>query len=119
MTGTTMNGQLGAVMAPLGLGCLAVWWLLPRDKARSRIIGGLIAVAALLALQYTFLPAAGDIVRDGMFYLFAGIAIIAAGLMITDRNPVFAALWFALVTLAVCGLFLLNSAPFLSAATII
>ena len=43
----------------------------------------------------------------------------SAGLMITDRNPVYSALWFALTTLAVCGLFLLNSAPFLAASTII
>ena len=39
--------------------------------------------------------------------------------MITNRNPVYAALWFALVTLSTCGLFLLQSAPFLAAATII
>jgi len=109
----------GAALIPLVLGWLAVWWLLPREKGRSRILGGLIGVGALLALQVTLLPPAGNIVRDGMFYLFAGTAILSAGLMITDRNPVFAALWFALTTLAVCGLFLLNSAPFLSAATII
>jgi NADH-quinone oxidoreductase subunit J len=114
-----MNGQLGALLAPLGLGWLAIWWLLPQQKARPRVLGGLLAVAALLALQYTMLPPAGEIVRDVMFYLFAGTAILAAGLMITDKNPVYAALWFALTTLSVCGLFLLNSAPFLSAATII
>ena len=39
--------------------------------------------------------------------------------MITSRDPVYAALWFALATLGVCGLFLLQSAPFLAAATII
>ena len=39
--------------------------------------------------------------------------------MITSRNPVYAALWFALATLSTCGLFLLQSAPFLAAATII
>lgn len=108
-----------AVLAPLFLGCLAIWWLLPREKNRSRLVGGLFGVGALLALQATLLPPVGNLVRDGMFYLFAGAAIVSAGLMITDRNPVFAALWFALTTLSVCGLFLLNSAPFLSAATII
>jgi NADH-quinone oxidoreductase subunit J len=107
------------VLLPLGLGWLAVWWLLPREKPRSRILGGLLGVAALLALQATLLPPAGDVVRDVMFYVFSGAAILCAGLMITDRNPVYAALWFALTTLAVCGLFLLNSAPFLAAATII
>ena len=54
-----------------------------------------------------------------MFYVFAAVAVLCAGLMITDRNPLYAALWFALTTLAVCGLFLINSAPFLAAATII
>jgi NADH-quinone oxidoreductase subunit J len=109
----------GAAVLPLILGWLALWWLLPREKARSRILGGVLGIAALLALQVTLLPPAGDAVRDAMFYVFAGTAILAAGLMITDRNPVFAALWFALTTLAVCGLFLINSAPFLAAATII
>ena len=39
--------------------------------------------------------------------------------MITNRNPVYSALWFALVTLSVCGLFLVAVAPFLAAATVI
>jgi NADH-quinone oxidoreductase subunit J len=106
-------------LIPLAVGWLAVWWLLPRERARSRILGSLLAVGALLGLQATLLPPAGDIVRDAMFYLFAATAIISAGLMITDGNPVYAALWFALTTLSVCGLFVLNSAPFLAAATII
>ncbi len=109
----------GSVLIPLVLGWLAVWWLLPREKARSRFLGALFALGALLALQVALLPPAGSPVRDALFYLFSAAAILAGGLMITDRNPVFAALWFALSTLAVCGLFLLNSAPFLSAATII
>src|SRR5262245_56861806 len=39
--------------------------------------------------------------------------------MITQKNPVHAALSFALVVLSTCGLFLLQAAPFLMAATII
>lgn len=109
----------GALLIPVCLGWLAIWWLLPREKPRSRILGALIGLGSLLALQNAFLPPAGVLVRDIMFYLFSGTAIVSAALMITDGNPVFAALWFALTTLAVCGLFLLNSAPFLSAATII
>ena len=54
-----------------------------------------------------------------LFWLFAAAAIVCAILMITNRNPVYSALWFALVTLSVCGLFLLQSAPFLAAATVI
>lgn len=108
-----------AVLVPLFLGWLAIYCLLPRDKSRLRILGGLLGLAAILVLQRTLLPPAGNVVRDGMFYLFGAGAVVSGGLMITDRNPVFAALWFALSTLSVCGLFLLNSAPFLSAATII
>ncbi len=107
------------LLIPLGLGWLAVWWLMPTNTKRPRILGGLAAVAALLMLQMMLLPPAGDLVRNGLFFLFAGTAVITAGLMITDRSPVYSALWFALVTLAVCGLFLLNSAPFLAASTII
>jgi NADH-quinone oxidoreductase subunit J len=39
--------------------------------------------------------------------------------MISSRNPVYAALWFALATLSVCGLFVLRTAPFRAAATVI
>jgi NADH-quinone oxidoreductase subunit J len=54
-----------------------------------------------------------------LFWLFAGAAITSAILMITNRNPVYSALWFAVVTLSVCGLFLLQFAPFLAAATVV
>jgi NADH-quinone oxidoreductase subunit J len=54
-----------------------------------------------------------------LFPLCAVVAVLGAILMITNRNPVYSALWFALVTLSVCGLFLLQSAPFLAAATVI
>src|SRR5204863_164650 len=52
-------------------------------------------------------------------YAFAGIAIIGGIQVVTQRNPVHAALSFALVVLATCGLFLLQAAPFLFAATMI
>lgn len=116
MEWTKENGML---LGPLVVGWLSVWWLMPSSKRRPRILGALGALIALVMMQITLLPPAGDLVRNVLFFFFAASAVISAGLMITDRNPVYSALWFALVTLAVCGLFLLNSAPFLSAATII
>ena len=113
------NEENGLLLIPLGLGWLAVWWLMPAGKQRPRILGGLAALAAILMMQLMLLPPAGDLVRNVLFFLFAASAVLFAGLMITDPNPVYAALWFALVTLAVCGLFVLNSAPFLAASTII
>ncbi len=107
------------VIVPAALGGLAIWWLLPRDGKRNWILAGLVGLAALLLVMLTFRPVSDDIASDVLFYLFGGGAILSGVMMITDRNPVYAALWFALVTLATCGLFMLNSAPFLSAATII
>ena len=63
--------------------------------------------------------AEGPIGETILFSVFATAAIVCAILMITNRNPVYSALWFALVTLNVCGLFWLQSAPFLAAATVI
>ena len=61
----------------------------------------------------------GELTDQVLFWLFAAGAIVGGVLMITGRDPVYGALWFAVATLCVCGLFLLLSAPFLAAATII
>ena len=53
------------------------------------------------------------------FYVFALGAIVGGVLTITSRNPVYSALWFALVVIATAGLFLLAGASFLAAGTII
>src|SRR6202007_2809329 len=54
-----------------------------------------------------------------LFYAFSAVALVGGALLVTQRNPVHAALSFALVVLSTCGLFLLQAAPFLMAATII
>ena len=100
------------LLAPIALGILAVWMLLPREGNRAWVIAGLCGVSALLWLAKNFLPPVDNVVQAGMFYLFAGGAIISGTLMITEKNPVYAALWFAVVTLSTCGLFLLNAARF-------
>ncbi len=104
---------------PLIAGALAVYWLLPRPRAYPAVWG---AAAGALAL----LLAGGLLVQTGsiweetlLFYLFSGVTIVAGVLLVTQHNPARAALSFALVILATCGLFLLLAAPFLMAATII
>src|SRR5262249_44675875 len=62
---------------------------------------------------------AGVSAESVLFYLFSGVAVVAGGLLVTQHSPVRAALSFALVVLSTCGLFLLQAAPFLMAATII
>ncbi len=107
------------LLAPIALGIIAVWMLLPREGSRPWVIAGLCGVSALLWLTKNFLPPTDHLVETGMLYLFGGGAVISGVMMITERNPVFAALWFAMVTLCTCGLFLINAAPFLSAATVV
>lgn len=107
------------IFLPTLLGAVAVWSLLPREGKRHWLLGAASGLVALVLLFLTFRPVADEWVLDALFYLFGGGAIICGTMMITDKNPIYAALWFALVTLCTCGLFLLNTAPFLSAATIV
>lgn len=76
---------------------------------------------ALLALYFGWrdLARAGDSAVEGfLIAVFGGLAVASAFLMITQRDPVYTALWFAMVILNTCGLFFLRAAPFLAAATI-
>jgi NADH-quinone oxidoreductase subunit J len=106
-------------VAPLILMGAGVWWMMPRNVRLPKVIG---LVAALIGafLLARSVPAAGaEIGETILFSVFAMAAIACAILMITNRNPVYAALWFALATLSVCGLFWLQYAPFLAAATVV
>ena len=58
MKWTDENGML---FLRLGLGWLAVWLMMPSDKKKSRILGGLFGVVAILMMQWLLLPPAGDI----------------------------------------------------------
>jgi NADH-quinone oxidoreductase subunit J len=109
------------LVVPLLLGAVAVWLLMPRlPYERSfRMAGGVAGVAALVTAGLWLTHPGEGATRALLFYLFATGAIAGAAMMITDRHPVYSALWFALATLCVCGLFLLRSAPFLAAATVI
>jgi NADH:ubiquinone oxidoreductase subunit 6 (subunit J) len=108
---------------PIVLGGVAVYLLLPRPDSythrRRRWLGALFAAAAIVCAGRFLVQATGTVPQAILFYGFSAIAIGSAGLMLTQINPVHAALSFALVVLSTCGLFLLQSAPFLMAATTI
>jgi NADH-quinone oxidoreductase subunit J len=61
----------------------------------------------------------GAFLSSLFFYAFSLAALAGGILMITSRNPVHSALWFASVVLSTSGLFLLAGAQFLAAGTII
>jgi NADH-quinone oxidoreductase subunit J len=98
----------------LAVAAVGVWWLMPERQQRPRVVGLLLVVAAVSVLAGSLHLAGGPLTDRVLSILFG-----CGTLMITSRNPVYGALWFALVTLCTCGMFLLQSAPFLAAATII
>ena len=104
---------------PLVLLAAGVWWLMPQAKRRSKAVGLALALAGTAVLAIRLQNGDEPLAETILFWAFALAAILFAILMITSRNPVYSALWFALVTLSTCGLFLLRSAPFLAAATVI
>jgi NADH-quinone oxidoreductase subunit J len=110
------NSLLLGTLFAAGLG---VWWLMPGRTGRSRAVGLILALAGAGTLGASLGASAEPLTDQVLFALFGGGAVLCGILMITSRNPVYGALWFALVTLCTCGLFLLQSAAFLAAATII
>jgi NADH-quinone oxidoreductase subunit J len=54
-----------------------------------------------------------------VFWVLAGVTIVAAAATITSYSPVYSAIWFALSLLGTGGLFFFNGAQFLGVATII
>jgi len=106
-------------VASLALMGSGVWWLMPRTVQRPKVVGLMIALVGAYLMASRVRAAEGPLGETILFSVFATAAIACAILMITNRNPVYAALWFALVTLSTCGLFWLQFAPFLAAATVI
>ncbi len=109
------------------LGALALSLMMPRGRSGVGKIGPLIGVAALGGL-WLFLCSSGlwGDRETGLstpafiyYYVFSGIAIFSAVRVITHTKPVYAALWFVMVVLASCGLFLVLSAQFMAFAVVI
>jgi NADH-quinone oxidoreductase subunit J len=107
-----------AIMGATGLGALGLFLMLPRDRATWAKLGGLIGV---LALGWLFLTLAHEASHDVpiYFYIFATIMVGGAVGVICHPKPVYAALYFVLVTLAGAGLFVLLMAEFMAVVLII
>jgi NADH-quinone oxidoreductase subunit J len=104
-------------------GAAGTYLLLPHHlrsapSRRQHIFGASLAALALLAILTNLSPP-GPFLPTIFFYIFAASSLIGAVLTVTSRNPIYSALWFASVVLSTTGLFLLASAPFLAAGTII
>lgn len=110
-------GYLPLVLAIL-FGVQGIWASLPPNKSSNRLAGAISCVFGL-ALLFYYLPRYGDWGQQTLFWSLAGVTVAAAVGTITMRSPVYCAIWFAVALLATAGLFLLQGAQFLSAATVI
>ncbi len=107
------------LLLPPILGFFGIYALLPRARQTRAIWGGLLAAAGLVTGGMFLVHSEVVLVERMLFCAFACIALTAGVMMISQKNPVHAAMSFAMVVLSTCGLFLLQAAPFLMAATII
>src|SRR3972149_5221910 len=96
------------LLSSVSLTGLGVWWLMPSTWPRARAVGVFLVLVGCGLLASQWQVASGEVSESVQFWIYAVGALASAVLMITSRNPVYAALWFALVTLSTCGLFLLQ-----------
>ncbi len=108
-----------AILLPVALGLIGTYWLLPQVRQPRPLWGSMAGGLALVVAGWLLVRHEAAVPETILFYAFSALAIVGGGFMLSQRNPVHAALSFALVVLSTCGLFLLLAAPFLMAATII
>ncbi len=112
------NSSIYIWVASSILAALGVWLMLPRGANRGRVVGALLSAVAL-GLAASRAPIIADWAVESVFAILAVITIVSAAAAVTCRNPIYCAIWFGLTLIATAGLFLLNGAQFLAAATIV
>jgi len=113
-----VNLLLAILIGATVLLALGLWLALPRGGAGGRALGTIL-VAISLGLYASQMPTLGGWVSDSVFYILAALTVGSAVAMVTFRNPVYSAIWFALSLLGTAGIFLFDGAQFLGVATIV
>ena len=132
-----------ALLAATALGAVGLYLMLPRERAPLARLGGLLGAMALAGFFLFLVQTAGHWVGTPAatqaattsgataaavgqsntppiyFYLFAAIMIAGAVAVVCQSRPVYAALYFVLVTLAGAGMFVLLLAEFMAIVLII
>lgn len=101
------------------LGGAGVYLLMPkagRSQTMAGLVLGLLAVVSLLTVLAARVIAPDE--TGACFLLFAAVAILGAARVITHPKPVYSALYFVLVVVAVAALLILQRAEFLAIALI-
>jgi len=113
MSPTMWIYPLATLVAALGL-----WLMLPRGRAGGRAAGAVLGAAAL-GMWVSRWPMVGDWAANSVFFILAGVTLVAAVGTVTFRSPVYCAVWFGLALLGTAGLLLVIGAEFLAVATIV
>jgi NADH-quinone oxidoreductase subunit J len=115
---TSMTANL--LYLVFALGGAGMYLLLPKENKRQSlagaVIGGLAVVALLVVLAARV---ASPDQTSAFFYLFAAIAVLSASRVVTHPNPVYCAVYFVLVVVAVAALLVLQRAEFLAVALVL
>lgn len=101
------------------VGGTALYLLMPRPQGSLARAGAVLGLAALGLLLVLLITSIGDADQMWYFYLFGSIAIVAAARVVTHPKPVYSALYFVLVVVAVAALLVLREAEFAAVALII
>ena len=110
-----------------------LWQLLPNGTRRPRTLGivltgiGLLLYALLVPVGMTVetapfslaLAPVTDWLAQSVFLIMAGVTVISAICAVSLRNPLYCAIWFALMLLGTAGLFVYQGAQFLGVATVV
>jgi NADH-quinone oxidoreductase subunit J len=101
-------------------GGLGVYFMMPRAERSTVTVGAIFGVAGLLGLFALIGTRLTGVHELGVyFYLFSTIAVAAAARVITHPQPVYSAIYFVLVVIAVAALLVLLAAEFLAVALVI
>lgn len=104
---------------PILLGVVGYMLAAASSERRQNLPAAACLMGAIVAAWFLWWQLEGHLAEDVLFTCFAGLMVMAGCGMQVETRPVYSALWFALVILATCGLFLMQGAAFVSAATII
>src|SRR5262245_25993448 len=77
------------------VGAIGLWLALPQRIRFGKIIGGVLGIIAL-GLFASDWPRLVSWTDQTVFWLLAGITILAAVATISAQSPVYSAIWFAL-----------------------
>jgi len=102
------------------LGAASLYFLLPRAGPSKMAIGAALGVSAFVGL-FGILGTQDSVERSDeiFFHLFGIAAILAAARVITHPKPVYSAIYFVVVVIAVAALLVLQNAEFLAVALVL